>query len=118
MAWQATHRFAKISPQKARLIADMIRGRNAQQALEVLKFSHQRAARLIEKVLRSAMANADEQGQADLEELTVSGTWVNEGPRMKRFQPKDRGRAHPILKRTSHITVQVEESQAVGEQTE
>lgn len=109
MAWQATHRFAKISPQKARLLADMIRGRRAQLALEELKFSHQRAARLIEKVLKSAVANADELGQADLESLVVSGTWVNEGPRMKRFQPKDRGRAHPILKRTSHITVEVDQ---------
>lgn len=108
MAWQATHRFAKISPRKARLVADMIRGQQAQRALESLRFSHQRAARLIEKVLRSAMANADELGQADLEELRVSATWINEGPRMKRFQPKDRGRAHPILKRTSHITVEVE----------
>jgi len=109
MAWQATHRFARISPLKARLISDMIRGRNVQRALEALQFSHQRAARLIEKVLKSAMANADEQGSADLEELVVSGTWIDEGPRMKRFQPKDRGRAHPIIKRTSHITVQVDQ---------
>ena len=109
MAWQATHRFARISPQKVRLLADMIRGRRAQQALEVLRFSPQRGARMVEKVLRSAMANADEVGRADLEELVISGTWVDEGPRMKRFQPKDRGRAHPILKRTSHITVQVDQ---------
>jgi len=108
MAWQATHRFARISPLKARLISDMIRGLNAQDALNALRFSHQRAARMIEKVLRSAMANADELGEVDIEALVVKGTWVNEGPRMKRFQPKDRGRAHPILKRTSHITVEVD----------
>ncbi len=107
--WQATHRFARIAPQKARLLADLIRGRNAAQALDLLRFSHQRAARMLEKVLRSAMANADEQGRADLDELVVSRTWVDEGPRMKRFQPKDRGRAHPIIKRTSHITVEVEQ---------
>lgn len=88
----------------------MIRGRRAQQALEALQFSHQRGARLLEKVLKSAMASADELGRADLEGLVVSGTWVNEGPTMKRFQPKDRGRAHPIFKRTSHITVEVDES--------
>lgn len=109
MAWQATHRFAKISARKARLLADMIRGHQAQAALDELRFAHQRAARLIEKVLQSAVANADEQGQVNLDDLFVSGTWVNEGPVMKRFQPKDRGRAHPILKRTSHITVEVDQ---------
>jgi len=108
MPWQATHRFAKISPRKARLVADMIRGRRAEMALNQLQLTHQRAARLIEQVLKSAIANADEQGRADLESLVVSKSYVNEAPTMKRWQPKDRGRSHPILKRTSHITVEVD----------
>ncbi len=110
MAWLATHRFARISPQKVRLLADLIRGRDAQEALELLRFAPQRGARMIEKVLRSAVANADELGQVDVADLVVSRTWIDEAPRMKRFQPKDRGRAHPILKRSSHISVEVEQS--------
>ncbi|MCG3181091.1 MAG: 50S ribosomal protein L22 [Phycisphaerae bacterium] len=108
MPWQSTQRFAKITARKARLITDMIKGYKATYALELLEFTHQRGARLVEKVLRTAMANADEQGRVDLDDLVVSGAWVNEGPTMKRWHPKDRGRAHPILKRTSHITVAVD----------
>lgn len=108
MAWLAKHKYARISARKVRLIADMIRGRDAQDALNVLKFSPQRAAVMISKVLTSAIANADE-AEADVDRLYVQETRVDEGPVMKRFQPKDRGRAYAILKRTSHITVVVEE---------
>jgi large subunit ribosomal protein L22 len=108
MPWQAKHRFARISPRKARLIADMIRGRDVQDALNVLKFSPHRAAAMISKALTSAVANAGE-AEADVESLFVKEARVDEGPRMKRFQPKDRGRANPILKRFSHIIVVVDQ---------
>ena len=107
MAWYAKHRYARISPRKARLIVDMIRGRGVQDALNVLKFSPHRAAVMISRVLSSAIANADE-AEADVEKLYVADACIDEGPTIKRFRPKDRGRAHSILKRTSHIRVGVE----------
>jgi len=113
MAYQATHRFARISPQKARLVADMIRGRDYDDALALLQFSKKRAAVFIQRVLESAQANAD-QAEADVRSLFVSEVFVNEGPTIKRFQPKDRGRAHPILKRTCHISVAVDERRDPG----
>jgi len=109
MAWQARHRYARISPRKVRLIADMIRGRDVQDALNILKFTPNRAAGMIAKALTSAVANANE-AEADVESLYVDQARVDEGPTMKRFRPKDRGRAHPILKRTSHIVVSVEQA--------
>jgi large subunit ribosomal protein L22 len=111
MAWQAKHRFARISARKARLIIDLVRGRNAQDALNILKFTPHRAAGMISKVLTSAVASANE-AEAEVDRLYVLDARVDEGPPMKRFQPKDRGRTHPILKRSSHITVVVEEPQA------
>lgn len=108
MAWQATHRYARISPRKVKLMADMIRGRNVQDALNVLKFMPNRAAGMVSKVLTSAIANADE-AEASVDRLVVSEARVDGGPTIKRFRPKDRGRAHSILKRTSHIVVGVEQ---------
>ena len=108
MAWQAKHRYARISARKVRLMADLVRGRYAQDALNVLKFTPNRAAGMIAKVLTSAIAGADE-AEAKVESLVVSEIRVDEGPTMKRFRPKDRGRAHPIMKRTSHIVVAVEQ---------
>ena len=107
MAWQAKHRYARISARKARLIADMIRGLDAQDALNTLKFTPNRAAGMLAKVLTSAIASADE-AEANMDNLFVSEVRIDEGPTMKRFRPKDRGRAHPIMKRTSHIAVAVE----------
>jgi len=108
MAWQALHRFARISPRKVRLVADLIRGRDVQDALNILKFTPNRAAAIVSKVLTSAVANANE-AEADVDNLYVLTASVDEGPTLKRWQPKDRGRALPILKRTCHITVVVEE---------
>lgn len=108
MAWTATHRFARISSRKVRLVADMVRGRDAQDALTVLKFSPHRAAGMIHRVLTSAVANANE-AEANMDALLVREVRINEGPTIKRFRPKDRGRAHQILKRTSHIFIEVEE---------
>jgi len=108
MAWQAKHRFARTSARKARLIVDMIRGRDVQDAQNVLKFMPHRAAAMVSKVLMSAIASANE-AEADLERLYVEEARVDEGPTIKRIREKDRGRAHPIMKRTSHIIVAVEE---------
>lgn len=113
MAWIAVHRFARISPRKARLVADLLRGRNCDYALELLRFTNKRASKLVDKVLRSAMANANEQ-EATMNRLFVSEARVDPGPIIKRFQPKDRGRAYSIHKRTSHITITVDERGGAG----
>jgi large subunit ribosomal protein L22 len=108
MAWQAKHRYARISPRKARLLTDLIRQQYVQDALNILKFSPNRAAGMVSKVLTSAVASANE-AEADVDRLFVQTARVDEGPTLKRFRPKDRGRAHPIMKRTSHIIVVVEQ---------
>jgi len=108
MAYVAKHRYARIAPRKARLIADMIRGRKVDDALTILNFAEQRASGMIAKVMQSAAANASEQ-QADTRRLVVTKCYVDPGPVMKRFQPKDRGKAYSIMKRTSHIVVEVDE---------
>ena len=110
MAWQATHRFARISARKARLVVDMVRGRDVQDALNVLKFSPHRAAGMVAKVLTSAIASANEH-EADVELLYVREARVDEGPTMKRIRPKDRGRTHIIRKRSSHISIIVEQEE-------
>jgi len=110
MAWSAIHKYARISPRKVRLVADLIRGRGVQDALNLLKFSPNRAAVMVSKVLTSAIANANE-AEANVEDLIVDRAFVDEGPTIKRFQPKDRGRANPIMKRTSHITIVVEQEE-------
>ncbi len=101
-------RFARISPRKARLVIDLIRGRRCAEALDQLRFNHRRSARMIEAVLKSAMVSADED-EADMHRLYVIEAKVDGGPYYRRWRPKDRGRAHPIAKRTSHIVVKVAE---------
>ena len=103
----AKHNFARISPQKARLVADQIRGKSVDQALEILTFSNKKAADLVKKVLESAIANAEHNEGADIEDLSVAKIFVDEGPIMKRIMPRAKGRADRILKRSSHITVVV-----------
>jgi large subunit ribosomal protein L22 len=115
MAYQAIHRYARISPRKARLITDMVRGRSYDDALSALELSKHRGAVFVRKVLESAYANAD-QAEADVRSLYVSEAFVNEGPTIKRFQPKDRGRAHPINKRTCHIHIAVDEQAELPEE--
>lgn len=105
----ATLKFARISPQKARLVADQIRGQKVDRALDTLKFSSKKAAHIINKVLESAIANAEHNDGADVDELLVSEIFVDAGPVMKRMSPRARGRADRIIKRTSHITVRVSE---------
>ena len=105
MAYEAVHRFARISPQKARLMADLIRGKFADDALDILKYQPQRGARMLEKVLRSALANAEDRREANLNALTVVDVRIDVGPMFKRMRPKARGMSAIIKKRTSHIRV-------------
>lgn len=107
MAYTSKYRMARISPTKARPVIDLIRGKKIDEAQTILMMSKRRGAVLIKGVLDSAIANAD-QAEANLRDLVVSEARVDSGPTIKRFQPKDRGRAHPILKRTSHITIAVD----------
>jgi large subunit ribosomal protein L22 len=100
-------RYARISPQKGRLVADQIRGLPVERALDVLAFSPKKAAEMMKKVLDSAIANAENNEGADIDELKVKAVSVDEGPVMKRIQARAKGRANRILKRTSHITVTV-----------
>src|SRR5215216_4980232 len=110
MPFHAKHRYARIGPRKARLLMDLVRGRDVDDAITLLRFSKQRASGMIEKVIRSAVANASEQEVAQSRStLYVSEARVDAGPVIKRFQPKDRGKAYPINKRTSHLVVSIDE---------
>ena len=99
--------YARTSAQKARLIADQIRGKSVDEAVDTLKFSTRKAAHIVRKVLESAIANAEHNEGADIDELKVSAVCVDEGPTYKRLRARARGRANRIFKRTSHITVTV-----------
>lgn len=99
------------SPRKVKLVVDLVRGKGVDQALNLLTFTTKRAAVDVKKALNAAIADA-EQAQADVTQLFVSESTVDDGPRLKRFQPKDRGRAHQIIKRFSHITIGVQEREA------
>ena len=117
MAHTAKHNFARIAPRKARLVMDLIRGRQVDDALSVLQFSKKRAAVMVSKVVKSAVANYHEQETAPGQNtLIISEARVDGGPIIKRFQPKDRGKAHSIMKRTSHLIIAVDE-QADAEET-
>jgi large subunit ribosomal protein L22 len=98
---------ARISAQKARLVADQVRGKPVEEALNLLEFSSKKAAHIVKKVLDSAIANAENNEGADVDELKVSTIFVDEGMTMKRLRPRAKGRADRILKRTCHITVKV-----------
>ena len=100
---------ARMSAQKARLVADQIRGNSVESALEILQFSGRKGADIIKKVLESAIANAEHNDGADVDELKVSTIFVDEGMTMKRIKPRAKGRADRIFKRSCHITVKVSE---------
>ena len=107
--WRSSYRYAPISARKARLVTQLIAGRSVQDAMDILKFTRKRAAAMIDKVLKSAIADADEQ-QADVDNLYISNARVDDaGVRVgtKRWIPKDRGRAHPIRKKACHIHITV-----------
>jgi large subunit ribosomal protein L22 len=115
----ATHRYARIAPRKARLVMDMIRGRKVDDAMSVLQFNKKRASVMIAKVIKSAVANYNEQTvEQNNGELIISEARVDAGPVIKRFQPKDRGKAHNIMKRTSHLVITVKGEDEVVEDAE
>ena len=103
----AIHKFARGSAQKARLVADQIRGVHVEKALEILTYSNKSAADLVKKVLNSAIANAEHNEGADVDELKISEIYVDEGMTMKRIMPRAKGRADRILKRSCHISITV-----------
>ncbi|MDH5691773.1 MAG: 50S ribosomal protein L22 [Gammaproteobacteria bacterium] len=107
MQVNARLKYARISPQKARLIADQIRGKGVENVLQTLTFSEKKAAAIVKKVVESAIANAEHNEGADIDELKVKAIMVDEGPVYKRWRPRAKGRPNKIFKRTSHITVTV-----------
>lgn len=100
-------KYARVSPQKVRLVVDQIRGLPVSRALDILTFSPKQVAQDVKKVLESAIANAEHNEGADVDELNVSKVFVDEGPRLKRMRARAKGRVNIIVKRTCHITVQV-----------
>ena len=106
---RATAKTVRVSPRKSRLVIDLIRNKSVGEAVSILKFSPNKAAGIIEKVLMSAVANAENNFDLDVEDLVISEAFINEGPTMKRFRPRAKGSASPINKRTSHVTVVVSE---------
>ena len=106
---KATAKTVRTSPRKARLVIDLIRGKSVADAISILKFTPNKSAGIIEKVLMSAVANAENNFGLEKANLVVSEAFANEGPTMKRFRPRAKGSASPINKRTAHITVAVAE---------
>ena len=111
MQTQAVLKFVRLSPQKARLVADLVRGKKVDEALNILKFSNKKAAKVLKKVLDSAIANAENNNGADVDELKVKEIFIDEGPVLKRIMPRAKGSADRIKKRMSHVTVRVSDEQ-------
>jgi len=110
MEARAIAKYIRSSPRKARLVLDLIRGRGAGEAMSLLRFTKKRMAKEVEKVLRSAIANAEVKSETiDVDDLYVSEAYANDGPRGRRIRPAPRGRAHPYQRRTCHIVVKVAE---------
>ena len=112
MEVKAVARYVRISPLKVRMLADAIKGKPVDKAMDMLRFMPQKAAGIVEKVLRSAVANADQQPDVDIDTLVVGNLIVDSGPTFKRFRARARGRGTRILKRTSHMTVILTEATA------
>jgi len=108
MEARATQKYIRVSPQKARLVVDLIRGKNAGDALSVLTYTKKRVTSAVEKVLRSAISNAEKDEHVDVDQLVVAQAYVNEGPRAKRIRPAPLGRAYRYQRRTCHVTIVVE----------
>ena len=106
---KAMARTVRVSPRKTRLVLDLIRGKNVADAIAILKFTPNKAARIVEKTLNSAIANVENNFGLEKANLVVSEAFANEGPTMKRFRPRAKGSASPINKRTTHVTVVVSE---------
>lgn len=113
MEARATAKYIRVSPQKARLVVDLIRGKNAGEAINILRFTKKGVTHEVEKVLRSAIANAEQKSETvDVDRLVVTKAYVNEGPRLKRIRPAPMGRAYHYQRRISHITLVVEEQES------
>ena len=108
MAFNATHRFARIAASKVRPFVDLIRGRRVDEALLLLRYEPNRGARMLEKVLKSAVANAEDQGARNVDRMTVTDARADGGPMMKRIMPRARGMAYTIRRRFAHIAVAIE----------
>jgi large subunit ribosomal protein L22 len=106
---RAVARYIRIAPRKVRLVADLIRGKDVAEAIAILRHTPRAASPVLEKLLNSAVANAEHNYKMDVNKLYISEIYANEGPTLKRYQPRAQGRAFPILKRTSHITLVVSE---------
>ncbi|CAM3299550.1 50S ribosomal protein L22 [Nosocomiicoccus ampullae] len=119
MQAKAVARTVRIAPRKVRLVLDLVRGKEVGEAVALLKLTNKRAADVVEKLIQSAVANAEHNYDMDVDNLVVSEIYANEGPTLKRFRPRAQGRATAINKRTSHITVVLtEKEEAVEEQAE
>lgn len=110
MEVKAVTRYVRISPRKARLVTELIKGKPVEEALTILRFVPKKAARLVDKTLRSAVANAEQNPNIDVDTLYIKRIFVDGGPTMKRWRPRAMGRATKIIKRTSHITVILDEA--------
>ncbi|WP_199497502.1 MULTISPECIES: 50S ribosomal protein L22 [unclassified Mitsuokella] len=109
MESKAVAKYVRIAPRKVRVVMDLIRGKNVAEAFAILKFTPKAGAEVVEKVLRSAVANAENNFDMDVEKLFVKTAFVDQGPTLKRIHPRSRGQAFKILKRTSHVTIVVDE---------
>ncbi len=108
MPYTATHKYARISPRKVRHLADLVRGKFADEALDILRFQPHRGARMLEKVIKSALGNAEHQQAPGVDDLVVVDARIDGGPMFKRYQPRARGMAYEIKKRMSHIKVSLD----------
>lgn len=109
MEAKAVARFVRIAPRKVRIVIDLIRGKSVDEALAILRYVPKAASEVVEKVVKSAAANAEQNHDMKADRLYISEAYVDQGPTMKRYHPRQRGQAFPILKRSSHITVVVRE---------
>ncbi|WP_270837773.1 50S ribosomal protein L22 [Mitsuokella multacida] len=109
MESKAVAKYVRIAPRKVRVVMDLIRGKNVAEAFAILKFTPKAGAEVVEKVLRSAVANAENNFDMDVDKLYVKTTFADQGPTLKRIHPRSRGQAFKILKRTSHVTIVVDE---------
>lgn len=109
MEAKAIWRYCRIAPRKARVVADLVRGRSVEEAIALLEFTPRRAADMVKKVVKSAAANADDIGSLDVDRLYIKRITVDQGPMLRRFRPRAQGRAYRVNKKTSHIRVVVAE---------
>ena len=109
MESKAVAKYVRIAPRKVRVVMDLIRGKNVAEAFAILKFTPKAGADVVEKVLKSAVANAENNFDMDVDKLYVKTAFVDQGPTLKRIHPRSRGQAFKILKRTSHVTIVVDE---------